>query len=214
MAALHDVGNVVTTLNVCAREVRESIRQLAVPQWAEALVMILDTQRPERERALRYLRAGLTAMGERQLAALSDVERLADRIEHVARIVTMPQTPARPRALTAPEDLGGLVREALAIHRDALDFHQIVVEERYGFEGELVTDRHTVLQILVNLIRNARDSFELRPAGARALLIETEQLPDAVAISVRDISPDVGCGATFTLTLPHLPRQDDPRARP
>jgi C4-dicarboxylate-specific signal transduction histidine kinase len=53
-----------------------------------------------------------------------------------------------------------LVEDALRLNSGVLDSHSIKLVREYAETQPLMIDKHKVLQILVNLIRNAKHSFD------------------------------------------------------
>ena len=81
--------------------------------------------------------------------------------------------------------LGPLLDDALAIGQASFERHGIeVVRDIAGDLPPLVTDRHKVLQILVNLVNNARQA--VKEAPMRRLVVRAAATSQRVAISVID----------------------------
>lgn len=82
-----------------------------------------------------------------------------------------------------------LLEDALRINLAAFDRHHIeIVKEFESHLPSVCVDRHKVLQILINLLRNAKHAMQDLGADKKRLVIQVGLAsPDQVKISVRDI---------------------------
>ena len=98
----------------------------------------------------------------------------------------MQQDYARPSGVTETLYIEDLVEDALRLNSGMLDRHTIKFVREYSEMKPVLVDRHKVLQILVNLIRNAKHSYDdLRGSGKQIILRITNE-NDRMKISVAD----------------------------
>ena len=93
---------------------------------------------------------------EEQQLILKETEALHQRIAHIKEIVTMQQTYGRVSGVLetiAPEQL---MEDALKLNADALARHEISVLRQYQEVPPIKVDKHQVLQILLNIVNNAK----------------------------------------------------------
>jgi signal transduction histidine kinase len=81
-------------------------------------------------------------------------------IDHIKQIVAMQQTYAKVIGVHENVNPVQLVEDALQINAAALQRHNVQVNRDFQSTRQVVTDKHKVLQILVNLIRNAKYATE------------------------------------------------------
>jgi signal transduction histidine kinase len=72
----------------------------------------------------------------------------------------MQQSYARVAGVIEKVNLPGLVEDALQINAAALDRHAVTVIRRFEDVPPLMIDKHKVLQIMINLIRNAKYALD------------------------------------------------------
>ena len=72
----------------------------------------------------------------------------------------MQQSYAKVAGVTEPVSPAQLVEDALNINAAALMRHDVRVQREFGESPVLQTEKHKVLQILVNLIRNAKYALD------------------------------------------------------
>jgi C4-dicarboxylate-specific signal transduction histidine kinase len=121
---------------------------------------------------------------------------VSQHIEHIKEIVAMQQSYAKVSGVYENLAVAGLVEDALRMNAAAFDRHHIdLVRE---FEKDLPTvcvDRHKVLQILINLFRNAKYAMAARSGNDKRIVLRVGMASaDRVKITVRDngvgIAPD------------------------
>src|SRR5690242_5230696 len=81
-----------------------------------------------------------------------------------------------------------LLEDALQINAAALDRHAIRIVRQFQPAPSILVDKHKVLQILINLIRNAKYALdEPQPTGEKCLTLRLAPLgPDRIQIQVND----------------------------
>lgn len=193
---LHNVGNVLTSVNLTVQNVQDRVAASRIGHLQRAVDMI---QR-ERHRLADFLETD--SVGKQLpdfLARLSenfatdnqllraDLESLGKHCEHIREIVVTQQSSATSLGLIeniAPEQL---FEDALRLTAESLDRHHIKLERDFFPTATVRADRHRVLQILVNFIRNAKDSLqEAGPADACIRVRVSTGDQNFVALAVSD----------------------------
>jgi C4-dicarboxylate-specific signal transduction histidine kinase len=107
--------------------------------------------------------------------------------EHIGTIVKLQQNYTRTPRLNEPTHLVELLEDALRINSAGLTRHEVRVERHLSPVPQLLTDKHKVLMILVNLISNAKYALDEAPAEQRCLTLRVEApVAGRVRIEVRD----------------------------
>ena len=108
-------------------------------------------------------------------------------IAEVGDIVKVQQNYARTPRLQEPVHLAGLVEDAIRINAAGLTRHQVKVVRQLADLPPVLTDKHKVLMILVNLVSNGKYAMDGVPVPDRVLSVKLEQLPhEPVRIQVHD----------------------------
>jgi PAS domain S-box-containing protein len=161
---LHNVGNVLNSVNVSATLVCEHVKKskvLAVSKVAALLCEHADDQKYliEDERG-KQLPGYLKDLGEHlrkeQASVLNELDSLVKNIEHIKEIVVMQQDYAKLSGLSVAVKTSEMVEDALRMNSSALTRHEVNLAREFIDNPTIIVDKHTVLQILVNLIRNAK----------------------------------------------------------
>jgi signal transduction histidine kinase len=193
---LHNVGNVLTSVNVTVELMHERIRAMPLDRLRRLEELLaasdggpLDGER--REAVRRYLALVGDDLDRGREDALRDFTALRGHLEHIKRVVAMQNTYARAGGVQERVALRALIDEAIEMGCPAAARRGIELLVKCA-DAELVVDRHRVLQIVVNLITNARDAV-LAVEGARRITIrgsvDAEVLELRVADTGAGISP-------------------------
>jgi C4-dicarboxylate-specific signal transduction histidine kinase len=120
-------------------------------------------------------------------AQLSEVASLQKNIDHIKDIVAMQQSYARVSGLTETLKLTDLVEDALLINTGNLERHGVKVVREFAPElPAITTEKHKVLQILVNLLSNARHACDDSPGPAKQITVRVAQAEGRLQVRVID----------------------------
>ncbi|HUR46906.1 MAG TPA: ATP-binding protein, partial [Candidatus Saccharimonadales bacterium] len=126
-------------------------------------------------------------LGDEQQDLLKELELLVKNIEHIKEIVAMQQDYARVSGIIETLSIRDLVEDALQMHTAALARHGILVIREYQDVPVISMDKHKVLQILVNLIRNAKYAMDSAAKRNKRLTISIGVNPEnLIQISIAD----------------------------
>ena len=197
---LHNVGNVLNSLNISAAVIAAGLRQ----QKAESLAKVcalLDahaadlgtflTEDPKGKLVPEFLKSLSRHAAEETGRLLGEIESLQRNIDHIKEIVTMQQTYATMVGILEPLDATKLFEDSLRMNGAALLRHEVVVVRDFQPVAPVLAERGKVLQILINLIRNAKYALDGNPAGSRIL---TVRLGSGPAGGIRFVVEDNGEG--------------------
>jgi two-component system NtrC family sensor kinase len=201
---LHNVGNVLNSVNVSAILLRDTARKSEVTTLDQVALLLREHEKDladfltkdSRGRFVPQLLATLSSqLAIERTTMLGELDSLAKNIDHIKNIVAMQQNYASVAGFLERVAIAGLASDALEINAAALSRHGVEVFRRFDPAPPLLVDKHKVLQVLVNLIQNAK--YALQESGRRdkqlRLTIEVHA-DQAVQIKVRDngigISPE------------------------
>lgn len=98
----------------------------------------------------------------------------------------MQQSYAKVSGVSETINLVDLVEDALRINASSLDKHEIRVVREYTAVPALSLDKHKILQILVNLIRNAKIACDETGRNDKQLRLHVERAVESVQVTVTD----------------------------
>lgn len=203
---LHNVGNVLNSVNVSAGVMREQLQQSRLATLrrvaglltthSDNLAGFFATDEKGR-RVPAFLARIVDQLDFEQRRFDTELKGLAANIEHIKEIVAMQQTYAKASALIEEVDLGQLIEQVISIHRSSLQRHLVQVAREFPPSLPSVpTDRHKILQVLTNFVANAIHALKTNPAAQRRLTIAirpalgTGELALSVSDNGEGIHPD------------------------
>ncbi|MFN7994979.1 MAG: CHASE sensor domain-containing protein [Bryobacteraceae bacterium] len=197
---LHNVGNVLNSVNVSATVVANKVRDSRVTKLSALTGMLEEhssglsdflANDPQGQRVFPYLtKLSSHLEGERQ-GMLQELKLLMEHVGHIKQIVATQQSYAKVSGLVEIISPAELVEYAVRIVQPGLEARKIRVERDFDDVPPMALDKHTVLQILLNLLRNAeyaiteRDSARNYSAG-RILIRIRRSGDELVRVSVTD----------------------------
>jgi signal transduction histidine kinase len=193
---LHNVGNVLNSVSVSATLIADGLRKSKVGNLRLATDMILSKNgdlgafltTDAKGRLLPDYLAKAAGQIEREHEDFgAEVASMTENIEHIKGIVAMQQNYAKVSGMKESLSPANLVEDALRMNYASLHRHRIhLVREVEDNLPQVNVDRHKVLQILINLIRNAKHALG-EGEGEKRLTVRVEPLfPWQVRISVSD----------------------------
>ena len=166
---LHNVGNVLNSVNVSSRLILDKVERSKVTGITKAVTLLeahksdlpgFFEDRLTGQRLLDYLSKLDSYLAQEQVEIQKEVQTLLSNILHIKRIVAMQQSYARVSEALETLNIEDLVEDAVQLNCGALETCRIKVVREYSERQPILVDKHKVLQILVNLIRNAMQAFD------------------------------------------------------
>jgi PAS domain S-box-containing protein len=162
---LHNVGNVLNSVNVSTTLVAEQLNKSKLANLAKAVALMNEheadlgafiTHDPKGKQLPGYLTQLASYLATEQTTLIHEIEQLRKNIEHIKDIVAMQQSYARVSGVTETLKISDLIEDALRMNASALTRHEVEVVRDFEEVPLVTVDKHKVLQVLVNLIRNAK----------------------------------------------------------
>ncbi len=192
-SVLHSVGNSLTSLSVSASVVLTAMRQSKLGSLARGVNLLAQTQATspgdDRARHLPGFLAKVTeALQEEQTEAIVELEGMERTIEQIEAVVRSQQTRAQVGGVAESIVLNELVEDALRFQRGRCEAADVALLVDFAELPRVRVDRARVLEILLNLLANAREAVERAPpSDLRHVLVRTRRVDrDRVAIDVID----------------------------
>jgi len=164
-SVLHNVGTVMTSVNVLSSSIVDLVRNSKISSVAR-LGELLGSNRQNLEHFLSEDKRGQKMpdyvgqlgahLTTEQSLLLQKVRVLNDNIHHINEIVAMQQDYAQVSGVLEKLPPEEVVEDALRMHGESLKRHGIKLSRDYAPIPAVTMDRHKVLQILFNLLENAK----------------------------------------------------------
>jgi PAS domain S-box-containing protein len=195
-SVLHNVGNVLNSVNVSSSLIADKLRASKAGNLAKAVALLRGHEHDladflTNDPKGRQLPAYLSGLGEHlageQEDTMQEVKSLVGYIDHIKEIIAMQQSYARVLGVVESLPVVELVEDALRLNAGAMERHRVKVIREYFEVPPILVDKHKVLQILVNLIRNAKYALDDRGHTDKCMVLQVGlNGNDLVRISVID----------------------------
>ncbi|MBN1866717.1 HAMP domain-containing protein, partial [Candidatus Sumerlaeota bacterium] len=162
---LHNVGNVLNSVGVTAAFLREKIRRLRLDGLSR-LVNLLEsrkddlgtfvTQNEQGKRLPAFLSGLSEYLEDERREIATQVDQLTDHVGHISEIVSVQQSYSRAGGVTERVTLDEIIDSAVKINQSGLLRHRVRLTVEPSGLAPALLDRQKTLQILVNLIGNAK----------------------------------------------------------
>jgi signal transduction histidine kinase len=168
-SVLHNVGNVLNSVNVSVSVLSDRLRRAPFANLAKGVVLIREHQAdltrflnedPRGRKLLPWLDQLAGRLKEEQDDLQLEVGHLAEHVEHIKEIVVMQQGYAKISGITEKMTLPEAVESALKMHAGAFERHAVALERQFEDTPPVILDKHKLLQILVNLLHNAKNACD------------------------------------------------------
>ncbi|HWA85883.1 MAG TPA: PAS domain S-box protein, partial [Opitutus sp.] len=192
---LHNVGNVLNSVNVSATLVADHIRHTKARNIAKLAELFAQnrhglaeflTNDPRGRMIPDYLGTLAEMIDEEGRKVAVELDNLRKNIEHIKDIVAMQQAYARTSGMIEAVGVVDMIEDAIRINSGSLARHDVDVVRDYVARPVVTTDKHKVIQILINLVRNAKYACDDSGRPDKRIALRTTSVDRKVRIEVED----------------------------
>jgi signal transduction histidine kinase len=201
---LQSVGTVLSSLNVSASVIAMRLHHFKTESLAKLSALLNEhkgdlagflTNDPRGRRVVELLESLDRHYQEEHSHLLHEIALLQRDVDRIKETVAMQQAYAATAGVVEPFDPVGLVEDSLRMNLGARDRDEVGIVREFQAVPQIMAERRKVLQIIANLILNARHALNARGAGEKLMTVRIEKCGEGrVRFVVRDngagISPE------------------------
>lgn len=190
---LHNVGNVLNSLGVSASLLQSKLRDSRVGN-VQRIAALLGEKAGQlgdffaNDERGRQMPGYLAQLGENLAAENQQLQAesaaITAHVGHIRNIVAAQQTYARRGGVTESVELAEMLDSAVAIH--FTEMADVTIRRDYDALPPLTLDRHKLIQIVANLLSNARHALKNRNHGEARLALRIQARAETIVIEVQD----------------------------
>jgi signal transduction histidine kinase len=196
-AVLHNVGNVLNSVNVSASFAMSALHKSKITNVSLVAALMEEhsadlshfmTHDPKGRSLPDYLAKLGEHLAEEKRSILGELQSLTNNIEHINDIVARQQNYAKVGGVKETVLVTDLIEDAFRMNLCALERHDIHVFREYDtlHSPKITVEKHKLLQILVNLVSNAKNACAESGQAEKRLTIRVTNGDDRIRISFAD----------------------------
>ncbi|MEY4765111.1 MAG: hypothetical protein RI907_1784 [Pseudomonadota bacterium] len=192
---LHNVGNVLNSVNVSADVIGHRLRHTKAAGFGKAVALMAEhehdlghffTQDDKGKRLPGYLHKLVQTVTTEHSDMLQELDQLIQRVDHIKEIVAMQQSYAGHSSLLEPIRVASLIQDALQMNEAAMARHKVHLEARIADLPSMQLDRPRVLQILMNLLSNAKQACSGPGQQEGRVQLDVDEVDGQLRMRVKD----------------------------
>lgn len=193
---LHNVGNILNSVNVSTTVIRKQFEQSALSRLEKITELVAGHEgdfsgfvaNDSRGKKIpAYLSTVTEVMQQERQKVIEEFQDLIDNVEHIKDIVSVQQSMAKSSGLRQELDPRGLVNDCITANKGTLANHHVKISQTVEESlPALVADKHKILQILINLVKNAKDAMVEQETADPEIRIDVRSSNGHVLFEVAD----------------------------
>lgn len=192
---LHNVGNVLNSVNISCSVLSTAIRKSSIDKITKTAELLREHEaglgaffasNPVGQKLPNYLQRLSERLVKEQERTLQELEVLSENIVHIKEIVAMQQNYSKVSGLREMVNPADLLEESLRLNADSLTRHQVQPVREYEATPPILVEKHKAQMILVNLIRNAKYACQESDRPDKQIWLRVSRGEENIRISVAD----------------------------
>ncbi len=193
---LHNVGNVLNSLNVSASVIESKVRDLAIGRLRQCVDLMNENESdigrfmqesPKGQMLPKYLTSLSEKLEKDRTLIATEITSLEKSVEHIKQIVRAQQSYAGSFGVVEQSSPVELMEDALQFVSDSIERHHITLIKEYQEVPNIEIEKSRLIQMLVNLIKNAKESILIQGDTKMEMVLRVEPAEnDFVSLSVID----------------------------
>jgi signal transduction histidine kinase len=190
---LHNVGNVLNSVNVSVSVINDNVRKSKVASVARAAALMKQHSAafsaggdPKIERLPEYLGLLADSLAEEQRQVESELGNLLEKVQHIKNIINAQQNYTRRVCFRESIDVHSLIDDLLNMHQAAIVQNAVTIEREFVPLPKITIEKSKLLQVLDNLIKNALESIAATPRASHVLRVTSKSADGELSISIAD----------------------------
>ena len=191
IGVLHNIGNAITPANTKTDLLLKELREDPIPnlldQSMSELATIVAESNAEasiKERYAQFLKLLPENIHQTNDERISKLGSISERHQHIIGIVQTQMKYAKTMSMHDIMDINQVVEDAVEMQRDLLEKYSVELTTNYAQLPMVEIEQVKIVQIIVNLIKNAYEAMSETPSEHRKLMILTELTTDKNFVSV------------------------------
>ena len=192
---LHNVGNILNSVNTSATVIEDTVRQSKVEGFSKANQLLRENidrieefiaENPKGKQLLNYyLKLEEPIKKERQ-KMLNQSKRLSEKVDLISEVIAAQQSYAGASMEADKASLDEMVDDALTLQSGSIERHGLTIKKDLKPIDPITAHRTQLIHILVNIFKNAKEAMVDNEPEEKLIKIKTWQEGNKVHLSISD----------------------------
>jgi signal transduction histidine kinase len=193
---LHNVGNALNSVNVSASVIEKQMRVSAFEKLERITTLIEEHSQDfgafvssdsRGKKIPDYISKVTNALKRERSKVTDEFKDLLSNVEHIKALVAVQQDVAHSTGLVQTINSEKVVDDAIVANKGTLANHNVKIQKHIsGYLRDFESDRRKVLQILINLISNAKDAVVESGKADRRIQVSVSMTNESIQFEVAD----------------------------
>ncbi|MCD4774102.1 MAG: HAMP domain-containing histidine kinase, partial [Bacteroidales bacterium] len=192
---LHNVGNVLNSVKVSSQVLMEKIKSSKVNNLTKVLAMVEEHSKDigtyitsdEKGKMLpEYLVKLGTTLKDEQDNSLNELSNLHKGINHIEEIIAVQQSYTGVSGLVEKVAISDMMDDVLKMHTEMFQKYKIKITKKYSKTKPILIEKGKLIQVFVNLLKNAKESLETKDEKSRNITIDISEDKQHQTIEITD----------------------------
>ena len=192
---LHNIRNVLNSVSVASTCVADNLRRSKSANLSKVVALLRDhqadlgdflTNDPRGKSVFEYLAQLAGQLAAEQAAVLQELAGLQKNITHIKEVVLTQQSMAIASGVAETLSITELVEDAVRMNASNLAHRRIQVIRQFEEVPPFAIEKNKVLQILVNLVRNAEQAYVNSDHKDKTLTLHVTRKQDRARVAISD----------------------------
>ncbi|MCP4344280.1 MAG: PAS domain S-box protein [Desulfobacterales bacterium] len=203
VSVLHNIGNTVTPVNTRLSRLESNSGSREIESIGKIYDLLKNEQtapeiREQREKLLSYISTIIEIMKNKNRGFKTDLRVIRKGMDHIMEIIAIQQKYAGLQGFESLVSINDLMIDAVEMLTDSIEKRSVKLEFSLDKLPCLHLDRNKMIQIFINIIKNAYESIDMAHPGnikqihlSTSLKKEGKYVQAVVADTGAGISPDL-----------------------
>ncbi len=192
---LHNVGNILTSINTSAALIEETANQSKVEGFVKANSLLKEhideisefmTNDPRGTGLMEYYLKLEKPLTDERTQILDQTKRLIEKIKLVNDVIAAQQDYAGIGFTNEKVMLSEIAEHALALQSGSIERHGLNITTEYQATDTVTVNRIKLIHALVNIFKNAKEAMSENDLNQKDLMIKSWQDDEKVYLSISD----------------------------
>ncbi|MDI6402738.1 two-component regulator propeller domain-containing protein, partial [Balneolaceae bacterium ANBcel3] len=192
---LHDVGNILNSVNVSASVLNKTIDKSKLVNLQNANTLLREhlpniedfiLNNPKGKVLLEYYLELDKPLANEYQTLKDQIKRLTEKINLIIDVVSAQQSFSTAKRIVEHLSIDQIIDDTLSLRLNSFSRHEITIEKEYQAVEPVHVEKIKLIHVLINVLKNAVDAIKIQEPEDRRVKIKLYQDDKHVFISISD----------------------------